>query len=292
MAQQALQSGTVQTRRRALFGLLDAGGWGWASIKATFWFILIVFLLGYIPDRAYYFTVNRTIDLGILAWSPVNFCPPEDETLPCPAPQGAVVPWHPSPPQLALPAPRTDGTLAQVGTKLVYVGGSDGSKASSDVFVAQVVPVGNFDKWQKGPSLPAPRSNAAVVFLGGSIYAVGGLDDNGTPTATTYVLTPDLGTGDLGQWKTASDLKLKIDLPEARSGGSLVALSDGLLFVGGSSASGPSDSTWKAKLDRTGKLGEWTAQARLAQPTTDSAALLNGSYVWLVGGRTTGGVVE
>jgi Kelch motif protein len=292
MATQALSAGPLPRRRRAFFGLLDADGWGWAFVKAFFWFIVIIFLLGYIPDRAYYFTVNRTIDLGILAWSPVNFCPPADETLPCPAPQGAVVPWHPSPPELALPAPgRTDGSVAQVGTKMLYVGGSDGSKATSDVLAAPIVQVGNFDKWQKGPSLPAPRADAAVVFLGGSIYAVGGLDEKGAPTATTYVLTPDLQTGALGQWKTAADLNLKIDLPEPRAGGSLVALGDGLLFVGGSSANGPSDAVWKATLDRTGKLGAWTPQAKLAQPTTDSAALLNGNYVWLVGGRTANGVV-
>src|SRR5437667_12071292 len=97
MAQQALQSGTMQTRRRALFGLLDARGWGWAAVKATFWFILIVFLLGYIPDRAYYFTVNKTTDLAIHAWSPVNFCPPENETVPCSAPLRAVATCHPAP---------------------------------------------------------------------------------------------------------------------------------------------------------------------------------------------------
>ena len=73
MAQQALPAGRATTRGRALFGLLDASGWGWASLKAAFWFILMIFMLGYIPDRAYYFTVNRTIDLGTLAWSPVNF---------------------------------------------------------------------------------------------------------------------------------------------------------------------------------------------------------------------------
>jgi hypothetical protein len=291
MATQALSAGPLPRRRRAFFGLLDADGWGWASLKAFFWFVVIIFLLGYIPDRAYYFTVNRTIDLGILAWSPINFCPPEDEGLPCPAPQGAVVPWHPSPPELALPAPRTDGAAAQVGTKLLYIGGSDGSKATADVYVAEIVQVGNFDKWQKGPALPAPRADAAVVFLGGSIYVVGGLDDKGAPTATTYVLTPDLQSGDLGKWKTAADLNLKIDLPEPRAGGSLVALADGLLFVGGSSASGPTDTTWKAALDRTGKLGEWTPQAKLAQPTTDSAALLIGNNVWVLGGRSANGAV-
>jgi len=55
MAQQALPPGTTQ--RRSFFGLLDADGWPAAFWKALFWFILILFMLGYLPDRAYYFTV-------------------------------------------------------------------------------------------------------------------------------------------------------------------------------------------------------------------------------------------
>jgi len=39
MAQQALGPGTAVPRRRALFGLLDADGWGWASVKAFVWLI-------------------------------------------------------------------------------------------------------------------------------------------------------------------------------------------------------------------------------------------------------------
>src|SRR3990172_2657191 len=104
---QALPAGTPIRRRRALMGLLDAGGWAWAAVKAAIWFVLIILLLGYIPDRAYYFTVNRTIDVGLLAWSPVNFCPAENKTLPCPAPVGAVIPWEASPGELSLPEPRT-----------------------------------------------------------------------------------------------------------------------------------------------------------------------------------------
>ena len=40
MAQNALPPGAV--RRRAAFGMLDADGWGWAGIKALFWFLTFV----------------------------------------------------------------------------------------------------------------------------------------------------------------------------------------------------------------------------------------------------------
>src|SRR3989337_3416248 len=112
-------------RGRAPVGLLGAEGWGWATLKAAFWFVVIIFLLAYVPDRAYYFTVSRTIDLGILAWSPVNLCPPENEGLPCPVPAGSVLPWHPSPQELALPAARTDAAFVQAGTTVLLIGGSD-----------------------------------------------------------------------------------------------------------------------------------------------------------------------
>ena len=47
MAEYALPPGAV--RRRAVFGLLDADGWAWATIKATFWFVFIIFVLGLRP---------------------------------------------------------------------------------------------------------------------------------------------------------------------------------------------------------------------------------------------------
>ncbi len=162
MAQQALGPGTAVPRQRALFGLLDANGWGWASIKAFVWLVIIILMLGYLPDRAYYLTVGRTVELGVLIWSPINLCPPTNEGLPCPAPVGALIPWEPSPPELSLPQGRTEGSVLQVGTQILYIGGSDGKTASASVYVAKTVGTGNFDKWADGPPLPAPRANASV----------------------------------------------------------------------------------------------------------------------------------
>src|SRR5690349_10339285 len=197
MATQALTPGTTQTRGRAFFGLLDGNGWGWASLKAVFWFILLIFMLGYVPDRAYYFTVNKTIDLGILAWSPINFCPEGNKSLPCPAPLGAVVPWAASPTEIALPEARTDGAIAQSGTTIIYVGGSDGTAPSAKTFISKTSGTGNFDKWTEGPALPAPRSDLSVIYSGGKIYAIGGFGEDGKPTTSVYVLTPDATTGAL-----------------------------------------------------------------------------------------------
>ena len=293
MAQRALQSGTRQTRGRALFGLLDASGWGWASAKAAFWFILMIFLLGYIPDRAYYFTVNRTIDLGILAWSPVNFCPADNQSLPCPAPVGAVVPWDVAPQELSLKENRTDGVVGQAGTKILFIGGSDGTTATKTTFVADTRGVGNFGPWAQGPDLPEARADAGLAFFGGKIYLVGGTGADGKPAKTVFVLSPNSQTGDLGKWQTAKDAKLDLDLPEPRTGAAVVAGADGLFVIGGSAdGKTPLKTVWKSTLDpKTGNLQAWAPQADpgLYVEVMDATAAMNGDYLWIYGGTSANG---
>jgi len=287
MSHGSLGPGTAVPRRRALFGLLDAEGWGWASAKAFVWLIIIIFMLGYLPDRAYYLTVNRTVDLGVLVWSPINLCPPSNQTIPCPAPVGALVPWALSPKQLDLPQARTDGRVIQVGTQIFYIGGSDGKTATSSVYVAKAVGTGNFDKWTDGPSLPAPRADASVAYVAGSIYVIGGRDASGAPTATVFVLSPDSKTGALGNWTTADYLVL----PEARSSAAIAITPDGLLLIGGRNAAGIVNTTWKTKLNSKGALGAWSAEKPLVAPQADGTAIFIGDYVWLYGGSDANGPV-
>lgn len=287
MAQQALTAGMTVPRKRAFFGLLDADGWGWASVKAAVWLVIITLMLGYIPDRAYYLTVNRTLDLGVLAWAPINLCPPENESLPCPAPVGAVVPWHPSPTEVALPAARTDGAAVQVGTKLFYIGGSDGQAAQSTVWVAETVGVGNFDAWKDGPALPEPRSDASVLAVSGTIYVIGGYDAAGAPTTTVFSLTPDPQTGEIGDWIPVEDLALK----EARAGAAGAVASDGILLIGGIGPNGPVATTWKSVLDAQGVLGAWEDEAAMTRPQAEANAAVIGDFVWVWGGRDGSGPV-
>lgn len=283
----AQQLGPGKIRKRALFGLLDADGWTWASIKAFFWFVVIILMLGYLPDRAYYFTVFRTIDLGVLVWSPINLCPAENgKDMPCPVPTGAPLPWEPSPAELALPEPRIGGAVVQVGTQLLYIGGSNGSTATSTVYVARLVDGSSFDRWVEGPALPEPRVNPAVAFFGGSVYVMGGTDAAGQPTATTFVLTPDLATGELGAWTTSETLAL----PEPRTGAGAVAVPTGLVLVGGTGPTGPVDTVWRSALTRNA-LGPWEVQAPLARPQSGGVAMLAGDYLWYVGGVDANGPV-
>ncbi len=206
MAQTALPAPRVvpAARRRAFFGLFAADGWPWAIVKALGWFIIIIILLAYIPDRAYYFTVQKTVDLGLLVWSPVNFCPPENETLPCPAPAGSTLPWHPSPGEIQFPAGRTDGAAALIGTTYLYAGGSDGKAAVATTFVSHAVGLGNLDKWSEGPKLPAPALRRRLRRFSGTLStssaATGPTAPRpGRPTASPWAPTGPSGSG---RWRT------------------------------------------------------------------------------------------
>jgi hypothetical protein len=287
MAQQALAAGGTVARRRALFGLLDANGWSWASLKALFWFTLIIFLMGYLPDRALYFTIFPTIDVGLNVVSPVNLCPASNKDLPCPVPVGATLPWEPAPPELSLPQPRTDGALVQSGTNLLYVGGStDGTDAVATVYSAPIQSAaGNLSAWVEGTALPEARRHAAVVVVAGTVYVIGGYDASGAPTATTFAGTPDPATGAIAEWKTSEALAL----PEARAWASVVSAGDGVILAGGQGPSGPTASVWKATLDTKGVLGAWKPLADMPEPRVGAIGSLQGSHLFIYAGSDAAG---
>jgi hypothetical protein len=119
---------------------------------------------------------------------------------------------------------------------------------------------------------------------------IGGYDEAGQPSNTGYVLRPNLQSGQLGEWQTAEESGEAIDLPEARAGASLLALPDGLLLVGGVGPDGqPTRTVWKSTLDDDGAAEAWEPQRELFEPFADGVAVVNGDYVWVVGGRDGAG---
>ena len=266
-------------RRRPMFGLFDGEGWAWATTKALFWLLVIIMVLGYIPDRAYYFMVSRTMDVGLVLWSPVNLCPPENgSTMPCPVPVGGVLPWQASPAQVALPAPRTSGVAAQLGTNLLYIGGSDGTAASATTFATQV-DKGNFGAWAEGPALPAARTDASLAILSGTAYLMGGLGPDGAPTTTVWSIGLDPATSALTTWteKTADGKAALPTLPAPRSGAAAVAVADGIVIAGGRGADGkPTSTVWKATVDSKGVLGRVQGAASAAAPDRGRGHRLRG----------------
>ena len=226
MAQRALGAGMIVPRKRALFGLLDADGWAWAERQG----LRLArssssCCSGYIPDRAYYLTVNRTVDLGVLAWSPINLCPPDQRD---PAVPGAGRGDHAVARVAGRAGPaRRRGPMApprSSGPRSCTSAARTARRRSRPSSSRRLPAIGNFDKWAEGPPLPEPRSDASVVQVSGTVYVLGGLDADGAPTTTVFTLTPDPQTGELPDWETAPEA---LTLPEARAGAAGVAAPDG-----------------------------------------------------------------
>ncbi|HWH23785.1 MAG TPA: hypothetical protein VNW68_02710, partial [Candidatus Limnocylindria bacterium] len=267
MAVRALPPGTA--RRRAAFGLLDADGWTWAGIKALFWFLLIIFLLGYVPDRAYYMTVLRTIDFGYNVVSPINLCPPENRTLPCPAPAGSVVPWQPNSAELTLPAGRSGAGVFASGENFYIVGGETAEGATASVLATVVDEDGNPGEWQEAAALPEPRADAAVINLAGIPYVIGGRDGGGNATDTVFVGT--LEEGQLTGWETSDELVL----PEPRYDAAGAATATSIWVIGGRNADGEVVSaTYRSMLSEAAVpvLEPWQVVIELPLPEPRAAA--------------------
>lgn len=295
--ERALPSGAL--RRRTFFGLFDASGWVWATVKALFWFGFIWVSMGYLPDRAYYFTVFRTIDIGgpLFVLPVVNFCPPENGTLPCPAPTGAVTAWQGSPAGLALPEPRSDASVLQSGVNLMIAGGRDaGGRPTATVFrsASEVgktpAESGNLTPWVASTALPEPRADMAGVSYAGRLYLVGGVVADGSPTATVWSGTPDPQTGEVKVWEAAPELQL----PAARTGAVAVAIPPGLLVLGGSDGTGPVDTVYFNEFDAaTSKFKGWVAEPaalRLPQARRDATGYAVSGFVYIVSGTAPDGL--
>jgi N-acetylneuraminic acid mutarotase len=272
--------------RRVLFGLLDADGWGWAGVRSVLWTLVIILMLGYIPDRAYYLTVSPTVELGLNMASLVNICPGENEGLPCPAPAGALIPWK-SATEADLPGDGVDGSLLQAGSHLYYVGGTIGAPrlATTNVSVATIDAAG-LSAWAAGTPLPEARAHAGVAFFAGKAYIIGGASDTAPATASVYVGIPDATSGLITAWERLDAL----ELPAARSGASVTVVSDGIVVLGGEGTDRSSATTvWKAKLGASGELEPWADFMELPEPRSFAAAAVVGDSIYVWGGNDASG---
>lgn len=283
------QVAVAPASRRAFFGLFDAAGWGWASFRAVLWTLLIILLLGYIPDRAYYIVTSPTMEIGLNAVSLVNVCPGENKDLPCPAPAGALIPWESGAP-VSLPGAGEGGSLLQVGTHLYYLGGRasgamDEYSNTANVSAAAIGPEG-LSTWSAVAPLPAPRALSAAAYLAGTAYVIGGTSDTESATATVFTGVPDPVTGTIDSWMLVDAL----ELPAPRNGAAVVTVSDGLIVFGGANEFyEPQTTVWKATLQSNGSLGPWEEMAPLPEPRANAAAALVGDSVWVWGGRDASG---
>src|SRR6185295_17754302 len=147
-----------------------------------------------------------------------------------------------------------------------------------------------------GPALPAARAKAAVTNLNGTVYLIGGEGPDGKATSTVWSLGLDPDSGALKSWAPVDGVKkgTTLALPEARTGASAIAVTDGIVVAGGWDADGKASATvWKSTVDATsGKLGDFTEQASLSHAVAEAASAFEGTFVWVYGGSDDKGAVD
>ncbi len=294
MSQQALPQGA--TRRRAAFGLFDADGWTWAGLKATFWFLFIIFMLGVVPNWAYYITTSNTIQVGYNFASIINLCPADNEDLPCPAPMGAMKPWQTSPPELAMPSARSGSSVYQSGSTVYLLGGLVDGVATDEVLVTHVTEDGNLVPWTEGMPLPEPRANATVGLFAGTPYLIGGYDADGVPTDTVFRGIVEEGVLTGWELSDGEDRTEALTLPQPLAGAGVVTGSAGFVLVGGTDIDGnPTNGVYLAWTDEAGQvLQPWEPLENLALPEdrTGTVATMIADFVYVIGGEGPDGPTE
>ena len=294
MGQQALPQGA--TRRRAAFGLFDADGWTWAGLKATFWFLFILFMLGVVPNWAYYITTSTTISVGYNFASVVNLCPADNEGVPCPAPAGAMLPWQTSPAELALPAARSGSSTFQSGSHLYLIGGMVDGAATTEVLVTQASESGNLTTWTSGPALPEARSDTAVGIFAGRPYVIGGLDASGAPTDSVYRGVVEEGVLTGWELSDGENRTEALTLPRPLSGAGVLTGTAGFVIFGGRDDKGePTDGVYTAWTEPDkNELQAWAPLDGLALPEAraDVVTAKIADFGYIIGGSGPDGATD
>lgn len=174
------------------------------------------------------------------------------------------------------------------------VGGVDADgNAVSSVVRAEVQQSGALDgAWSSQAPLPGPRAyhrllvatplNAPVdtTSTGGFLYVVGGLDEDGSPSASVWMGEIGLD-GSLSAWSSVSEL------PEAVHSASGAVFGGHLWVTGGADASGRArTSVYRAAIQADGSLGPWSGTTALPQASAYGSLVAFGPFLYSVGGDT------
>ncbi len=128
-----------------------------------------------------------------------------------------------------------------------------------------------------------------MLSLSGAPYVIGGRDAAGNPTTTGFKGT--LKDGALTSWEAAADVALPVPLADAAG----IATINGIFVFGGRSTdNAPSAKVYQAVLGTgaSAKLGKWAEVTQLPLPEAraDHTAVLNGNFIYVLGGTGPSGV--
>lgn len=185
---------------------------------------------------------------------------------------------------LRLPVPLNNQVAVTDGTSLYIVGGDNGG-AQVGVYSAPIGPSGTLGTWQTITPLPQGLYNHAGVLQNGYVLTLGGQNAANAAQAAVYA-APVVAAGTLGAWSTTTSLPFGLyDLAAVGSGTSVYA-------IGGRGSNGVSHANIYMAQQSGGSLSTWASEPPLPVPLYEEAATVANGYVYVAGGRVSGGAMQ
>lgn len=163
----------------------------------------------------------------------------------------------------ALPSGRTSVAAAAVGKTLCVFGGLVAGQPTAETLCLDTADTAG-GAWQTMAPLATPRSLVASTASGDRVYAIGGRERGGVPTAATASFDP-----------TANAWRDEPPLPKGREGGAAVVLGGQLLVAGGFSIAGTQEEYFDDVLALDENTKSWIPRGRL----TERAVALAGTQL-------------
>ena len=167
-----------------------------------------------------------------------------------------------------LPQPRSDLSVAVLGSRVLALGGYDGSTTAMPQILASV----DGRRWRPIGTLPVPVRYAAVAVAQGHVWLFGGERAGVEQRAVQEV-------------DAAGHARVVARLPVPLGHGAAIPIGGRILLAGGRlGPDQPTDRMWWFDPHTR----RFTPAGHLPVPLADAAVALDGDRAWLVGGETPG----
>jgi len=195
-----------------------------------------------------------------------------------PTASGTITSWTTG---TSLPGVLKDSQAVVTKNRVYLLGGSNDSSYLATVYTAPINSDGTLGTWTTGTSLPGNLKQSQAVMTKDRVHLMGG--DNGSSVSTVYT-APVNSDGTLGTWTTGTSL------PAAKHTASAVVTKDRVYLMGGDNGSGLVSNVYTAPVNSDGTLGSWSTTTSLPGGLRFSQAVVNGNWVYLLGGGTPNAV--
>lgn len=176
--------------------------------------------------------------------------------------------------------------VVSTDTRVFFAGGQRAGGVSTNSEGATIGDDGSLGALQPGPVMNVARFHGAAVLHGEWIYAVGGIDAEGTSSALVERLAFNDG-GPQGPWLLESEA-----MPEPRSHHGLAVSDEGTLYVTGGLTrimndfgnDTPYDTVLASDIQADGSIGPWTEVGSLPFPLAVHASFVHAGQLYVVSG--------